>query len=145
MDLKQGVRDLRKHLLLGLWLSAIMAAPAAAQQVSCVSLERFGQVTFAAADNNNDGVIDEAEFAGDIAAGFAALDSNHDGWLDPSDLPEVSRDVFVQLDVDRDGRLSFAEVMRQKMVQFRRADTNQDGFLTVEETLRFNAAQSSGC
>src|SRR5262249_2895616 len=41
----------------------------------CEVIKQFSRMSFLAADRNHDGVVDEAEYAGDAAAAFAGEDS----------------------------------------------------------------------
>jgi Ca2+-binding EF-hand superfamily protein len=124
------------------------AAPAttpAPAQSACVTLMQFSRTTFVAADENRDGVIDEAEFASDVAAAFAGEDRNRDYQLARAELPEAPSGTFERIDSDRSDVLSFKELMQAKMGEFQRADANGDGVLSISEVMRFNAAQHGGC
>jgi hypothetical protein len=121
------------------------ATPTPAQSDACVTLMQFSRTTFIAADQNRDGVIDEAEFASDVAAAFAGEDRNSDYQLAQAELPEAPSGTFERIDSDRSGALSFKELVQAKMGEFQRADANGDGVLSIGEVMRFNAAQHGGC
>lgn len=93
----------------------------------------YEHVAFDAADSNGDGIVDEAEFARDAAAGFAGLDRNHDGKLTPAELGPHDPKQFARVDANGDGVLTFPEVMTFKMKAFKAADKNGDGGLSFEE------------
>jgi hypothetical protein len=123
------------------------AAPAGSQTAAlspCDSIARFTRISFIAADRNNDGVVDEAEYASDAAGAFAGEDRNHDYQLSRSELPDAPPGTFDRIDSDRSGTISFKELMQMKLDEFQRADTNKDGVLSVVEVTRFNAGQG-GC
>jgi Ca2+-binding EF-hand superfamily protein len=124
------------------------AAPASTQssgQAGCDMLVRFDRTTFDAADRNRDGVVDEAEFAGDVAAAFAGEDSNLDSQLARAELPDAPPGSFDRIDSDHNSVISFKELMQVKLDEFRRTDTNGDGVLSMNEVMRYNASQYGGC
>jgi EF-hand domain pair/EF hand len=92
--------------------------------------ERFA---FEAADTDGDGLISEAEFARDAAAGFSGLDMDRSETLTPEELGPHDPAMFARVDANGDGVLSFSEVMIHKTQGFAAADTNQDGKLSFEE------------
>ncbi len=126
-------------------VAAPAATPASVQSPACVTLMQFSRTTFTAADQNRDGVIDEAEFASDVAAAFAGEDRNRDYQLARAELSEAPSGTFERIDSDRSGSLSFKELMQAKLQEFQRADANGDGVLSISEVMRFNAAQHGGC
>jgi hypothetical protein len=115
------------------------AAPA-----TCDMIDRFSRTSFMAADQNHDGVVDEAEFAADAAAAFAAADKNHSYRLTQSDFPNAPPGRFELLNTSHSGYLTFNELMQTKMAEFHQADTNGDGALSLDEVIQFNRRQA-GC
>jgi Ca2+-binding EF-hand superfamily protein len=111
---------------------------------ACENLMQFSRITFAAADQNRDGVIDEAEFASDVAAAFAGQDANHDEKLTQSELAGAPPGTFERLNTSHTGALTFKEVRQAKLAEFQRADTNGDGVLSWSEVEQYNARQG-GC
>jgi hypothetical protein len=121
------------------------ATPTQSSNVSgCEAVARFSRISFIAADRNNDGVIDEAEFASDVAAAFAGEDKDLDGQLTRAELPDAPSGSFERVTASRGGAVTFKELMAAKMAEFERADTNNDGVLSIVEVARFNARQE-GC
>ena len=115
-----------------------------AEQSVCKTIARFRRITFMAADRNHDGVVDEAEYVGDVAAAFAGEDVNRNYQLTRSELPEAPSGTFERINTSHTGALTFNELMQAKMEEFQRADLNKDGVLTLQEVTRFNA-QQGGC
>ena len=124
-------------------MATLMSAQSA-EQSDCGALSRFSRMTFIAADRNHDGVIDEAEYAGDVVAAFAGEDANLDNQLSRSELPDAPSGTFDRLNSSHSGALTVKELMQAKMAEFQRADTNGDGVLSIDEVTRFNA-QQGGC
>jgi hypothetical protein len=112
--------------------------------VTCEMIDRFSRISFMAADQNHDGVIDEAEFAADAAAAFAAADKNHSYRLTASDFPNAPPGRFQLLNTSHSGYVTFNELMKTKMAEFHQADTNGDGTLSLDEVIQFNRRQA-GC
>jgi hypothetical protein len=110
----------------------------------CEIIKRFSKVSFIAADRNHDGVVDEAEYAGDAAAAFAGEDSNLDSQLTQNELPGAPAGSFQRINVSHNGAVTFKEVMQMKLSEFQSADTNGDGVLTLAEVTQFNMRQG-GC
>src|SRR5690349_12849024 len=97
------------------------ATPVSTQQSACDAIVRFSRITFIAADRNHDGVIDEAEYVGDVAAAFAGEDVNRNYQLTRSELPEAPSGTFERLNTSHSGALTFNELMQAKMAEFQRA------------------------
>jgi hypothetical protein len=112
--------------------------------VTCDTIDRFSRASFMAADQNHDGVIDEAEFAADAAAAFAAADKDHSYRLTAADFPNAPPDRFQLLNTSHSGYVTFNQLMQTKMAEFHQADTNGDGALTLDEVIQFNRRQA-GC
>ena len=110
----------------------------------CETVSTFSKASFVAADRNNDGVIDEAEFVADAAGAFAGQDHDGDYQLTRAELPTAPAGSFETRDSDRSGTLTFPELMRTKAADFQRADINGDGVLSEIEVAQFNARQG-GC
>lgn len=114
----------------------VLVAPAVAQ----MDLDA-ARAAFDAADTNQDGVIDEAELAGDAVSAFSGQDRNRDNVLEPGEFDEtVDAARFEEIDADGDRRLSFDEVMAYKVDQLDQADQDGDGVLSLNEALEFNSA-----
>jgi Ca2+-binding EF-hand superfamily protein len=114
----------------------VLVAPAVAQ----MDLDA-ARAAFDAADTNQDGVIDEAELAGDAVSAFSGQDRNRDNVLEPGEFDKtVDAARFEEIDADGDGRLSFDEVMAYKVDQLDQADQDGDGVLSLNEALEFNSA-----
>lgn len=110
----------------------------------CRAIARFSRISFIAADLNGDGVIDEAEFASDIAAAFAGEDKDLDRCLTRAELPDAPSGAFERINPHDGSSFTFRELMAAKLVEFDRADANRDGVLSIGEVSRFNARQD-GC
>jgi hypothetical protein len=102
---------------------------------------KTGELSFAAADTNGDGFVDEAELAADQAKRFASLDASGDGALEPDELEGEDPAALARLDRNRDGKLSFQEAMAGKLQDFRRADGSGDGRLSLDEVVQFEASR----
>lgn len=101
---------------------------------------KTGELSFAAADTNGDGLLDEAELVADQAARFTSLDADGDGGLVPGELAGADAAAFERLDRNGDGKLSFQEAMAGKLQDFRRADQNGDGRLSLAEVVQYEAS-----
>jgi hypothetical protein len=115
------------------WITAVIATTAggvAAQESAPPDRAAFGAV-----DANQDGFVDEAELARDMAKSFAALDANRDQALTPNELADHDAAQFRAVDGNGDGRLTFQEVMRAKLDDFFRAGAD-DGRLAVDEYVK---------
>ncbi|TQV72557.1 hypothetical protein FKG95_25635 [Denitrobaculum tricleocarpae] len=99
------------------------------------------RAAFEAADQNGDGLIDEAELAHDTIEGFVAIDSDGNRSLESGELGADFQDAIAPMDGDGNGSLSFEEVMKRKLNQFKQADSNADGTLTIEEVLTHDGVQ----
>ena len=97
------------------------------------SYERFA---FDAADTDGDGLVSEAEFARDAAAGFSGLDVDRSGTLTPEELGPHDPAMFARADADGDGVLSFSEIMDHKIRAFEQGDENGDGGLSFDEMVQ---------
>jgi len=95
---------------------------------------------FELADQDGDGVVDEAELASDTAAGFSGLDLNGDEHLERTELESHDPADFNRVDTNGDGRLSFREVMTIKLKVLDETDANGDGVLSKEEVVKYDAA-----
>jgi len=110
---------------------------------------------FTALDANNDGVIDEKEIAGAVAA-LKKLDKNTDGKLTEDELrpvmarggrgkpemreagpagrnPDQMVQRLMQFDKNTDGKLAKDEVPERMQAVFERGDKDKDGFLSADE------------
>lgn len=102
--------------------------------------ERYAStLAFAAADQDGDGRVNEAEVASDTAAGFSSLDTNGNEF-EPQELGAHSPAVFKRLDADGNGRLSLLEVMEHKLKVMKDADGNGDGTLSEDEVIYYDLA-----
>jgi hypothetical protein len=121
---------------------AASGAPTQASSASgCETVARFSRISFVAADRNNDGVINEAEFAADAAAAFAGEDKDHDGRLTRAELPGAPSGAVERVSATNSDVITFKDLMAAKMAQFDRADTNKDGVLSIVEVTQFNERQ----
>ena len=93
----------------------------------------FQKVAFDAADTDGDGLVSEAEFVRDAAAGFAGLDANRDRKLSPAELGPHDPAQFKKVEANGDGALTFKEVMTFKMKAFKAGDKSGDGKLSYQE------------
>lgn len=134
----QKFQQLRKSLLttamatLVAWV--LMPSAQAAEDEQLAS-----ELAFELADQDGDGVINEAELASDTAAGFAGLDTDGDEDLEGNELKSHDPADFNRIDADGDGQLSFKEVMNNKLKVLDEADTNGDGVLSKEEVVKYDA------
>jgi|GEM_PF-1719859 hypothetical protein len=129
-----------RNVLCVLCVAAIGSGAAVAPAWAQTPEENASVIQFDAADQDGDGTVDEAEMAGDTAAGFAGLDKNGDGYLVPGELGPHDTAAFKKVDTNGDGRLSFKEVMDNKLKVFKEADTNRDGVLELDEVITYDAA-----
>jgi hypothetical protein len=118
------------------WLALAIAVPHIA--IAQSPTDDFTRAAFAAADVNDDGLVDEAEFVNDAIVGFVAADGDSDRVVMASDLDPADRAEMATVDADADGRVTFSEVMDMKLEQFRAADTDGDGALTLDEALAYD-------
>lgn len=101
----------------------------------------FSQAAFEAADQNNDGVIDETEYVSDFVAGFMALDDDKDRKIHAKELADHDPQSFAKSDTNQDGYLSLDEVMEIKLENFETADANSDGVLSLQEVSQHDASK----
>jgi Ca2+-binding EF-hand superfamily protein len=91
--------------------------------------------TFAKLDQDHNGSLKQAEWAGD-PADFRRMDHNADGTVSRDEYLNLDRDrsrldrLFRALDKNRDGRVSRSEWSSEK---FAALDANRDGYLTKVE------------
>lgn len=148
MKIMSSIRDLisaggarQRAVLALLGLVAAAPLPALAQAAGAMTAERFA---FDVADTDGDGLISEAEFARDAAAGFSSLDPDGDEMLDAADLGDPDAALFDRIDGSGDGNLTFGEVMTYKMQAFEAADTDGDGHLSFDEMMAAAEKQVGG-
>jgi Ca2+-binding EF-hand superfamily protein len=101
----------------------------------------FSQAAFEAADQNKDGVIDEAEYVSDFVAGFVALDDDKDRKIHKEELANHDPKSFADSDINQDGYLSLDEVMDTKLEDFDAADANNDGVLSLQEVTQYDVSK----
>ncbi|MEJ6006907.1 EF-hand domain-containing protein [Paucibacter sp. AS339] len=102
---------------------------------------------FAAADQNNDGVVSLDEFHKDIVKSWHVLDLDHNGEITLAELQAIPDRASVQAmlrllkrsDSDGDMKLSFKELVAARMAFFDEADADHDDRLTLAEALAFEA------
>lgn len=134
----QKLRPLRTSLLtIAIATSVALALVPSAQATE--DEQMASELAFELADQDGDGVINEAETASDTAAGFAGLDTDGDQYLKADELEAHDPEAFIRIDVDGDGRLSFKEVMNNKLKVIDEADANGDGVLSKEEVVNYDA------
>ena len=93
--------------------------------------------SFAAADDNKDGVINIDEAVGDAILIFVTLDKNRDRFLSKDELPGYDPNRVQRADRDGDGRISVGEVAADRVWEFFEADTDRNGVVTFEEVRVF--------
>lgn len=120
----------RSNLLL-LALAVAGTAPLALAQVATEAPPS----RFDAADTNDDGKVDRAEYDGFVEELVLVYDTNDDGKLarDETD-PNADPARFVQIDADKDGFLSVAEIKAFGDSDFDVLDANDDGVVTRDES-----------
>ncbi len=122
------------------WMSFIfivMISFAGAEEAS----NSFSQAAFEAADQNDDGVIDEAEYVSDFVTGFVALDDDKDRKIHKNELANHDPKTFATSDLNQDGYLSLDEVMSIKLKDFETADANSDGVLSLQEVTQYDVSK----
>lgn len=109
---------------------------------------------FAALDTNSDGILDEKEINGAVAA-LKKLDKNADGQITEDEVrpamgrgrggpemreggpggrnPDDAVTRLMQFDKNADGKLAKDEVPERMQAIFERGDKDKDGFLSKEE------------
>lgn len=126
--------------VVGLTLAA--AAPAFAD------MGAPGMSPWQKADANQDGIIDQSEFAAGQAAHFKAIDANADGSVTPEEMKafreqqrakmeekraEMAAKFFQTADKNSDGKIVAAEWPQDGRLKFEKADANGDGAVTADE------------
>ncbi len=117
--------------------TATPAAPEASKEAPAKS------AALAKLDANNDGVIDQNEFAAD--ARLKEADTNNDGVLSQEEVSAMilkqmadrrAERMMQRLDIDGDGKVTLAEIEGQKAKRFALMDRNNDGKLEASELRR---------
>lgn len=122
------------------WISFVLmviSSFAGAEEAS----NSFSQAAFEAADQNNDGVIDEAEYVSDFVTGFVALDDDKNRKIHKNELANHDPKTFSASDLNQDGYLSLDEVMSIKLKDFETADANSDGVLSLQEVTQYDVSK----
>jgi Ca2+-binding EF-hand superfamily protein len=88
---------------------------------------------FAEADVDGDGRLDADEYLAAVVLSFAARDEDRDGLLTSAELPEASAEGIARIDRDGDGMISVGEAAGDRIVRFFDADTDRNGLLTLAE------------
>jgi hypothetical protein len=122
-----------KAALGGLFAAFIALGGVHAQTKPSLPSDEDLRKSFAAADANNDGVIDIDEAVGDAVLIFISLDKNRDRYLSRDELPGYDPNRIARADRDGDGRLSVGEVAADRVWEFFEADTDRNGVVTFEE------------
>lgn len=99
---------------------------------------------FDAADRNNDGVVDEAEFGADIAHAFVTLDTDGDSRLSIRELGSEFSEEMIDEDANGDQHIDVTEAIRAKSRAFDAADTNNDKMLSVDEVRAYDRSIATG-
>jgi hypothetical protein len=128
---------LRLSLLLGtaFWLCLSQSV------IADDDVEDASAIAFYHADANQDGVVDEAEYASDAIAAFTLADTDDDHRLKAHELKGADADRISKIDKNKDAELDFDEVMANKTALFAVIDKDGDGVLTLEETVEYNEKQ----
>jgi len=117
---------------LGLALGLACAAPAAAQVTAPPAPDRFD-----AADTNDDGKVDRAEYDGFVAELVLLYDVDRDGRLSRTELASA-RDPskFDTIDANHDGFITLQEIDAYSASDFAVLDANKDGVVDRAESKR---------
>ena len=116
----------------GLVLGLACATPVAAQVAAAPAPDRFD-----AADSNDDGKVDRAEYDGFVAELVLLYDDDRDGRLSRSEVASA-RDPskFDMIDADRDGFITLREIDAYSVSDFAVLDANGDGTIDRNESKR---------
>ncbi len=119
-------------IALGFALLLAVAAPATAQVKSDVAPERFD-----AADSNDDGKVDRAEYDGFVEELVLLYDVDRDEKLSRNEVSDA-RDVskFDKIDANKDDYLTIAEIDAFTDSDFAVMDGNSDGSIDRDEAKR---------
>ena len=120
--------------ILSIALFLTMTVPAAAQVVPDPAPERFE-----AADTNDDGRVDRAEYDGFVAELAILYDANRDGRINREEVNENlahNPARFDEVDRNRDQYINLAELVAYTESDFAVLDANGDGAIDREEAKR---------
>jgi hypothetical protein len=120
--------------------ASAMAAALTAGAAAAAPSEAQLREAFAAADVNDDGVVDVDEYVAYFAAAFRRMDSSGKGYLtlDQFSNPDAAR--FASADRNDDGRISMGEAIAERMIVFFDIASN-DGSITLDELLAYESTQ----
>ena len=124
--------------MLSITLLLAIAAPATAQVVPDPAPERFE-----AADTNDDGKVDRAEYDGFVAELALLYDANRDGRINREEVNENlahNPARFDEIDKNRDQYINVAELRAYTDSDFAALDGNGDGAIDREEAQRGRCA-----
>lgn len=119
---------------LSIALLLALAVPAAAQVVADPAPERFE-----AADTNDDGKVDRAEYDGFVAELALLYDANRDGRINREEVNENlahNPARFDEIDKNRDQYVILKELLAYTDSDFAVLDANADGSIDREEAKR---------
>ncbi|MFL6593146.1 MAG: EF-hand domain-containing protein [Luteimonas sp.] len=117
---------------LGLVLGLACAAPVVAQVAAAPAPDRFD-----AADTNDDGRVDRAEYDGFFAELVLLYDNDRDGRLSRAEVANA-RDPskFDLIDANHDGFITLQEIDAYSVSDFAVLDANGDGAIDRSESTR---------
>jgi len=104
-------------------------------------VEKASKISFYHADQNKDGMVDEAEYAADAIAAFTIVDSDNDHKLEAHELKGADAEMIQRIDKNGDQVLDFKEVMANKMALYKEIDEDSDGVLSIDEVIEYNESQ----
>jgi hypothetical protein len=113
-------------------LGLAFAAPALAQVAADPAPDRFD-----AADTNDDGKVDRAEYDGFVAELVLLYDVDKNGTLSREEVVDArDKSKFNVIDADKDNGLTHAEIAAYSDNDFGALDANQDGSIDRDESKR---------
>lgn len=120
--------------MLSLALSFALVLPAAAQVVPDPAPQRFE-----AADTNDDGKVDRAEYDGFVVELALLYDANHDGRINREEVNENlahNPARFDEVDKNHDQYVNVKELQAYTDSDFAAMDANGDGAIDRDEAMR---------
>ena len=120
--------------MLSIALLCALAVPAAAQVVPDPAPQRFE-----AADTNDDGKVDRAEYDGFVAELALLYDANRDGRINREEVNENlahNPARFDEIDKNRDQYINLKELQAYSDSDFKAMDANGDGAIDRDEAMR---------
>jgi hypothetical protein len=120
----RGLGMVRGFIFAGMLSLAMGVAPASADELS---------QGFAQTDRNGDGRLNADEYLAAVVMSFAARDNDRNGLLTRAELPEASPGGIARIDRNGDGMISVGEAAGDRIVRFFDADGDRNGLLTLQE------------